>query len=256
MEDIPRLVVSIWSRLISSVPHKRSMLDSQNVSHRDGETEGGNLMPSERLAAVEGKMRLVLASVLEHIDRGTNQLKQVSDNTGSILDVTLQVQRPSIAPTSRETTALPVAVAEQALSTVSTPAAPFVGLGNMAEGKFTRTSSALGGKTWNVGEVEEWLRTRPPAEAVARWLASRPGLEGLVEACRARPAEGLGILALLRPEELPPASSGRILLRNLSGLPTRSTAAQDAATITGTRIPAAEGQEEEMLLRRETDHNA
>jgi len=159
-------------------------------------------MSMERLQAVESQMRLVFAAVLGRLDES--------------------VSLPTQAPCNRAQAALPVSSASTAsASDDSSPKQKPTNNPASAAGRDVPSKGItdLQGKSrvWTAEEVDHWLQARPPADGVALWLNGKAGLKGLAEVCRARDVDGVGLLALLRRDELPPVATA--LPGPLGGLP-------------------------------------
>ncbi len=182
MEDLCRIILS-WSSRFGTA-------NDRSIGSLGASTDDGRGLSMERLQAVESQMRLVFSAVLGRLDESVSLPTQAShnrsqpalpvSNVSTTSDVSSPVQKPANYPAS--------APAHDASSK---------GIADLP-GKL---------RVWTAEEVDHWLQARPPAEGVALWLSGKAGLEGLAEACSVRGVDGLGLLALLRPDELPPVAA-------------------------------------------------
>ena len=149
-------------------------------------------MSRERLGVVEARMRIAFAAVLERLDKPRLARTAAPAPASATASASAAVSAAAPAPAPEAAGRTVTGRAPEAMQAGGPPA---------AQGGGPAGTDAVG--AWTVERVEDWLRARPPADALARWLAGRPGLEGLSQVCCARPAGALGLLAMLRPEELP-----------------------------------------------------
>ena len=168
---------------------KEAMNLNDRAGKVGGSTEDGRGMSMKRLQAIESQMRLVFAAVLGRLDESVRGPAQAQYNSSQASPPLARVtalyhdRSPKLGPNQKASKS-PAGSCEIPL-------------------KSTATIKSIS-RVWTAEEVDRWLQTRPPAEAVALWLSGKASLKGLAEVCRARDVDGVGLLALLRPDELPP----------------------------------------------------
>jgi hypothetical protein len=197
VEDFCRIIQSVRrgpesaSSLLSHI--KVQAANHGSIGCLGASTDDGRGMSMERLQAVESQMRLVFSAVLGRLDESVS------------------LSPPTQASYKRSQKAFPVSsvsITSDGRSSEQNPAnspasaaehyAPSKGIANLPEKS----------QVWTAEEVDHWLQARPSADEVALWLSGKAGLKGLAEACRIRNVDGVGLLTLLRQDELPPVSSG------------------------------------------------
>ncbi len=206
------MVLSILSRYMRGSAN----LDDETKGSFAASTEDGRGISKKRLQAVESQMRLVFAAVLGRLDE--------SQAITSPAQATYNKSKTTITTAPAQLSSIPALDDKSCNQKPINPPCCAIECSPRGEANSTRTSLV-----WTAEEVDQWLQARPTTDGVALWLSGKANLKGLAEVCLARDVDGVGLLALLRQDELPPIVTGP--LRTLPSMPCKTPTNKAAVAV-------------------------